>query len=66
MCGRCYDEVDKLVDSKCDDKPEDLARAPIGQYHCCSDCGAMVIAWIEHPLVCERCAERKHPGLDKP
>jgi len=64
-CGRCYDVAPTLFSSKCRERPEDLAGQPIGQYHC-PDCGAMVMAGIEHPKVCYRCADRKHPGFDMP
>jgi hypothetical protein len=63
ICGRCYDEVDELFDSNCPEKPEELIGQPIGQYHC-PDCGTMVMAGMEHPKVCKRCAERKHPAFD--
>lgn len=64
MCGRCYDEVDELFPPNCDEKPEDLLGQPIGQYHC-PDCGAMVIAGIKHPELCQKCINRQHPGFDK-
>lgn len=54
LCGRCYDEVDVLVEPPCDEKPETLAGAPIGMYHC-PDCGAMVLAGIPHPNMCSMC-----------
>jgi hypothetical protein len=63
LCGRCYDDVDELFDSNCAEKPETLIGKPIGQYHC-PDCGAMVMAGMEHFKVCKRCAERKHPAFD--
>ena len=63
ICGRCYDEVDELLKPQCNEKPEKLVGTPLGQYHC-PDCGAMVIAGIEHPDVCVRCRNRKHPGFD--
>ena len=63
ICGRCYDEVNELYDSNCHEKPELLKGQPIGQYHC-PDCGAMVLAGIEHFKVCLRCAKRKHPAFD--
>lgn len=66
MCGRCYAEfqtVGNLRDSNCIEKPELLKGKPIGQYHC-PDCGAMVMAGIPHPTVCERCATRTHPDYD--
>ena len=63
ICGRCYDEVDELVAAPCAEKPEALAGAPIGMYHC-PDCGAMVLAGVPHPDLCKRCAEGRHPGFD--
>lgn len=33
MCGRCYDEVDKLFLANCDEKPELLLGQPLGMYH---------------------------------
>jgi hypothetical protein len=64
MCGRCYDEVDELFNSNCDEKPEDLIGQPIGMYHC-PDCGGMVMAGMAHFMVCKRCSERKHPAFDR-
>lgn len=55
FCGRCYQEVEKLVPAPCQEKPEDLLGQPIGMYHC-PDCGAMVLAGIRHPDLCESCA----------
>jgi len=63
LCGRCYDEVNELFDSNCAEKPEKLIGQPIGQYHC-PDCGAMVMADVEHFKVCKKCSERKHPAFD--
>lgn len=66
MCGRCYAEfqtVGNLRNSNCIEKPELLKGKPIGQYHC-PDCGAMVMAGIPHPTICERCATRTHPDYD--
>jgi hypothetical protein len=65
MCGRCYDEVDEVFPPNCAEKPEKLLGAPIGQYHC-PDCGAMVLAGVEHPYVCKPCLERKKEGFDFP
>lgn len=63
MCGRCYDVVDELFAPNCDEKPEDLLGQPIGMYHC-PDCGAMVVAGIPHPHLCQRCIDQQHPGID--
>lgn len=63
MCGRCYDEVDELFPSNCDEKPEKLGHLPLGQYHC-RDCGAMLIAGIPHPSMCKKCIDRNHPNFD--
>ena len=65
MCGRCYDEVAELFPANCAEKPEKLAGAPIGMYHC-PDCGAMVLAGLPHFELCKRCIERKHPEFDGP
>ena len=65
MCGRCYDEVDKLFPANCvgfGSNPEDLL-GPIGMYHC-PDCNAMVLAAIPHPPLCMRCRDRVHPAFD--
>ena len=64
ICGRCFEEVDELFDANCEEKPETLLGQPLGQYHC-PDCGAMVIAGIPHPQLCQRCLERKHQGFDE-
>ncbi len=54
ICGRCYEEVTELFESNCSEHPELLGGQPIGQYHC-PDCGAMLIAAIEHFKVCKKC-----------
>jgi hypothetical protein len=64
ICGRCYDEVEELHPSNCNEKPEKLAGQPIGQYHC-PNCGAMLLAGIPHPDLCKLCTDRKHPGFDR-
>ena len=63
MCGRCYDEDVDVFPANCAEKPEALLGQPIGQYHC-PDCGAMVLAGIKHPDLCQLCLVRKHPGMD--
>lgn len=66
MCCRCYDAVASMADlypANCAERPELLAGQPIGQYHC-PDCGAMVLAGIEHPPLCKLCLERRQPGID--
>lgn len=63
MCGRCYEETFELFESNCNEKPEKLIGQPIGQYHC-PDCGAMVMAGLTHPKLCQRCLERRHPAFD--
>lgn len=65
MCGRCYEKVDELLPANCMEKPELLAGAPLGMYHC-PDCGAMVLAGIPHPPLCKMCIDRVHPGFDNP
>lgn len=64
MCGRCYDEVDKVYPANCAEKPEKLIGLPLGQYHC-PDCGAMVLAGMEHPDLCKQCLGSNHPNFDK-
>ena len=51
-----------LVAAPCNEKPEALKGAPLGMYHC-PDCGAMVLAGIEHPPLCEACAAEARKGL---
>ncbi len=63
MCGRCYDDVEEVFPANCAEKPERLIGLPIGMYHC-PDCGAMVIAGMEHPELCRVCLDRQHPGFD--
>jgi hypothetical protein len=63
ICGRCYDEVGELFPANCEEKPELLVGQPLGQYHC-PDCGAMVLAGLEHPMMCKECIERVHPYFD--
>jgi hypothetical protein len=55
MCGSCYDEG-SICPARCQEKPEELTGA-IGMYHC-SDCGAMVMAGMTHPWLCEECQPR--------
>lgn len=64
VCGRCYEEVDVVYPANCKEKPELLKGVPMGMYHC-SDCGAMLIAGIEHFDLCKQCLDRKHPRFDK-
>ena len=59
MCGRCYQEFDEIYPAKCNEKPEIFKGAPIGQYHC-PDCGAMVMAGLPHPDLCESCNDGTH------
>lgn len=65
VCGRCYDEGVTVFPPNCAEKPEALTGQPIGQYHC-PDCGAMVMAGLPHPDLCQKCLDRNHPGIDKP
>lgn len=62
LCGRCYDVADELFPANCQEKPENM-HGPIGMYHC-PDCGAMVMAGMGHPMMCQRCIDRKHPAFD--
>jgi len=64
ICGRCYAQVNELFDAPCQEKPEDLKGQPLGMYHC-PDCGAMVLAGVAHPQLCELCRDLKHPGYDE-
>jgi len=64
MCCRCYDFVDELFPTNCEEKPELLKDAAIGMYHC-PDCGAMLLAGFPHPPLCKLCIERKHPEFDR-
>jgi hypothetical protein len=65
MCGRCYAEGVDTFPTNCAEKPETLLGAPLGMYHC-PDCGAMVVAGIPHPDLCQMCLDRTHPGFDTP
>lgn len=58
LCGRCYSETTVLLDPPCQEKPELLKGEAIGMYHC-PDCGAMLLACVPHPKVCQRCFD--HP-----
>jgi len=62
ICGRCYDDVDELFAAKCSERPEEHNGA-IGMYHC-PNCGAMLIAGLEHPKLCRLCVSGSHPGFD--
>lgn len=59
LCARCYSEG-PLFPARCEEKPE-LQFGPIGMYHC-PDCGAMVLAGLPHPPLCEAC-QPKQPGV---
>lgn len=63
MCGRCYAEG-PVRSANCDEKPESLLGQPLGMYHC-PDCGAMVMAGVPHPDMCQRCIDRQHPAFDQ-
>ena len=58
-----YDEVNELFPANCDEKPDTLLGQPIGMYHC-RDCGATVLAGIEHPKLCKLCFDREHPEFE--
>jgi hypothetical protein len=64
ICGRCYDLADELFPANCTERPETLANSALGMYHC-PDCGAMVLAGMEHFKLCRRCLDRTHPGFDQ-
>jgi len=66
ICGRCYADCFDLFPAKCAEKPELLRGQPIGQYHC-PDCGAMVLAGLPHPKMCQQCIERRElPSMPAP
>jgi hypothetical protein len=56
MCARCMNDGE-LFPALCAEKPERRAGEPIGMYHC-PDCGAMVMAGMQHPPLCADCIER--------
>ena len=64
MCGRCYEENVPIFPANCAEHPERLVNQSIGMYHC-PDCGAMVMAGMEHPYLCQLCWDRKHPAFDQ-
>jgi hypothetical protein len=66
LCARCYIPIEGTPEEvNCFEKPERLAGSPIGMYHC-PDCGAMVLAGVPHPPLCDLCLARKHPSFDRP
>lgn len=65
MCGRCYAEDVKLFPAPCKEKPEERMGEPLGMYHC-PDCGAMLMAGMPHPELCDQCRDRTHPDFDGP
>lgn len=65
MCGRCYAEGVEMFPANCNEKPEKLIGVPLGMYHC-PDCGAMVLAGVEHPQLCRTCLDRQNPYFDIP
>jgi len=58
LCGRCYNYVDKVYQATCEEKPEEFDNFIHGTYYC-PDCGAMVVAGLPHPDVCEKCLNEK-------
>ncbi len=58
LCSRCYDYVDEIFPTNCEEKPEDLLGEALGMYHC-PDCGMMVLAGITHPDMCIDCLNRE-------
>lgn len=65
LCGRCYARGKELFPTACAEKPEEHIHEPLGMYHC-PDCGAMLLAGMPHPEVCELCRDKKHPEYDAP
>jgi hypothetical protein len=65
VCGRCADDGVPLYPATCSERPERLGGASMGMYHC-PDCGAMLLAGVPHPDLCERCNSRTHPAFDAP
>ena len=63
LCGRCYDHAE-LFPANCQERPELLVSQPLGMYHC-PDCGAMILAGVKHPDLCQRCLDRRHPAFDQ-
>lgn len=63
LCGRCYDDVAEVFPANCDERPEGKSNAAVGMYHC-PDCGAMILAGLEHPPMCSPCITRTHPRFD--
>ena len=53
LCAECFTEK-PLIDSGCDEKPEERIGEPIGMYHC-PDCGMMLVSGFSHPKVCQEC-----------
>lgn len=64
LCCRCYDSG-PLFPATCEEKPEQWLHTGLGMYHC-PDCGAMVLAGLPHPDLCDLCLNRKHPSYDLP
>lgn len=60
MCGRCYDEGVPLFPANCEAVTTDFG---VGMHHC-RDCGALVLAGLPHPPLCQVCLDRRHPGFD--
>lgn len=50
LCCCCFDEM--YSSYQCSHDPREVSNT--GMYHC-PVCGAMVIAGMEHPPICERC-----------
>lgn len=62
ICGGCYN-VRALSPARCAEKPERLKGKPIGMYHC-PDCGAMVLAGLPHPDLCNDCQPKPNTTID--
>lgn len=58
-CGKCYKDNVELSSPSCAEKPETIGSAvPMGMYHC-PDCGAMLLAGLQHPDLCKDCQIEK-------
>jgi len=62
-CPRCKDSVFMLKPAECPEHPEKLKGHPLTNYHC-PDCGTLLSVGTPHPMLCYRCVDRIHPGLD--
>ena len=57
FCAACLQEF-PLSEALCAERPETRIGQPMGMYHCPA-CGAMLVAGMKHPMICDNCQPKK-------